>query len=86
MWRVGGDCCEGPREAASEGEDSGKLEAEEEIGVEPNGTEFVIITKDMPELDQSVLVVGRVVEGMDVVEKLTQVKTVQENTSSPYFR
>ena len=64
----------------------GKLEAEEEIGVEPNGTEFVIITKDSPELDQSVLVVGRVVEGMDVVEKLTQVKTVQENTSSPYLR
>ncbi|ONK66263.1 uncharacterized protein A4U43_C06F5900 [Asparagus officinalis] len=65
----------------------GKLEVEEEeVGVEPNGTEFVIVTKDSPELDQSVLVVGRVVEGMEVVEKLTQVKTVQDNTSSPYFR
>lgn len=65
----------------------GKLKVEEEeVGVEPNGTEFVIVTKDSPELDQSVLVVGRVVDGMDVVERISQVKTVQENTSSPYFR
>lgn len=65
----------------------GRLEIdEEEVGVEPNGTEFVIVTGDEPELDSKVLVVGRVVQGMDVVEKITQVKTVQENTSSPYFR
>lgn len=65
----------------------GKLKVEEEeVGVEPNGTEFVIVTRDSPELDQSVLVVGRVVEGMEVVERIAQVKTVQENTSSPYFR
>ncbi|KAL3575086.1 hypothetical protein D5086_023187 [Populus alba] len=30
--------------------------------------------------------VGRVLEGMEVVEKIGQVKTVQENTKSPYFR
>ncbi|KAK1388049.1 PPIase cyclophilin-type domain-containing protein [Heracleum sosnowskyi] len=59
---------------------------EEEIGRDPNGTEFVISTKDSPELDASALVVGRVLEGMEVVEKIGQVKTVQENTSSPYFR
>lgn len=65
----------------------GKLEIDqEEVGVAPNGTEFVISTKDSPELDASTLVVGRVLEGMDVVEKIGQVKTVQENTSSPYFR
>lgn len=65
----------------------GKLVVEEEeVGKDPNGTEFVIVTKDSPELDESVLVIGRVVEGMDVVEKIGKVKTVQENTSSPYFR
>lgn len=59
---------------------------EEEIGKDPNGTEFVISLKDSPELDASTLVIGKVLEGMEVVEKMSQVKTVQENTSSPYFR
>ncbi|KAK4252591.1 hypothetical protein QN277_014570 [Acacia crassicarpa] len=65
----------------------GKLEIDqEEVGVEPNGTEFVIATKDSPELDASTLVIGRVLEGMEVVKRIAQVKTVQENTASPYFR
>ncbi|XP_010265311.1 PREDICTED: peptidyl-prolyl cis-trans isomerase CYP26-2, chloroplastic [Nelumbo nucifera] len=65
----------------------GKLEIdEEEVGTAPNGTEFVIATRDSPELDASSLVVGRVLSGMDVVERIAQVKTVKENTSSPYFR
>ncbi|PIA39621.1 hypothetical protein AQUCO_02600222v1 [Aquilegia coerulea] len=65
----------------------GKLEIdEEEVGTSPNGTEFVISTKDSPELDASSLVVGKVLDGMDVVEKIAQVKTVQENSTSPYFR
>lgn len=65
----------------------GKLEIdEEEVGTAPNGTEFIITMKDSSELDASALVVGRVLEGMEVVEKIGQVKTVQENTSSPYFR
>lgn len=65
----------------------GKLEIDqEEVGSDPNGTEFVIATKDSPELDSSALVIGRVVDGMEVVEKINKVKTVQENTTSPYFR
>lgn len=65
----------------------GKLEIdEEEVGTAPNGTEFVIATKDSPELDAAALVVGSVLEGMEVVERIGQVKTVQENTTSPYFR
>ncbi|KAF7135864.1 hypothetical protein RHSIM_Rhsim08G0138500 [Rhododendron simsii] len=65
----------------------GKLEIEEEeVGTEPNGTEFLIATKDSPELDAAALVVGRVLEGMEVVHRIGQVKTVQENSSSPYFR
>ncbi|KAK9289058.1 hypothetical protein L1049_017529 [Liquidambar formosana] len=65
----------------------GKLEIdEEEVGKDPNGTEFVIATKDSPELDASALVVGKVLGGMEIVDRIGQVKTVQENTSSPYFR
>ncbi|KAK7330214.1 hypothetical protein VNO77_24401 [Canavalia gladiata] len=65
----------------------GKLEIDqEEVGTDPNGTEFVIAIKDSPELDASSLVIGRVVGGMEVVQRIGQVKTVQENTGSPYFR
>lgn len=65
----------------------GKLEIDqEEVRSDPNGTEFVITTKDSPELDTSALVVGRVVEGMEIVQRIGEVKTVQENSSSPYFR
>lgn len=65
----------------------GKLEIDqEEVGTDPNGTEFIIAAKDSPELDGSSLVIGRVIEGMEVIERIGQVKTVQENTSSPYFR
>ncbi|PKA48368.1 hypothetical protein AXF42_Ash020460 [Apostasia shenzhenica] len=39
---------------------------EEENGGGPNGTEFVIATKDSPELDAAAVVVGRVVAGMDL--------------------
>ncbi|CAN6845163.1 unnamed protein product [Brassica oleracea] len=66
---------------------NGKLEVqEEEIAVGPNGTEFVITAVDSPELEESVLVIGEVLEGMGVVEKMREVKTVRDNTSSPYFK
>ncbi|KAK3163687.1 hypothetical protein QOZ80_1AG0006890 [Eleusine coracana subsp. coracana] len=65
----------------------GKLEVEEEqVGVVPNGTEFVITTKEAPELDASAVLVGRVLDGMDVVEKIAAVPTVKDNGGSPYFR
>ena len=65
----------------------GKLEIDqEEVGSDQNGTEFVIAMKASPEMDSSTLVIGRVVDGMEVVEKINKVKTVQENTTSPYFR
>ncbi|KAK6921100.1 Cyclophilin-type peptidyl-prolyl cis-trans isomerase domain [Dillenia turbinata] len=45
---------------------NGKLEIdEEEVGKDPNGTEFAIVMKDSPELDHSNLVVGRVLEGIE---------------------
>ncbi|XP_062206227.1 peptidyl-prolyl cis-trans isomerase CYP26-2, chloroplastic-like [Phragmites australis] len=65
----------------------GKLEVEEEqVGVAPNGTEFVITTKEAPELDASAVLVGRVLDGMDVVDKIAAVPTVKDNAGSPYFR
>uniref|UniRef100_A0ACD5VJ24 Uncharacterized protein n=1 Tax=Avena sativa TaxID=4498 RepID=A0ACD5VJ24_AVESA len=65
----------------------GKLEIQEEqMGVVPNGTEFVIATRDSPELDASALVVGRVVDGMDVVAKIAAVPTVKDNSGSGYFK
>ncbi|XP_044971793.1 peptidyl-prolyl cis-trans isomerase CYP26-2, chloroplastic [Hordeum vulgare subsp. vulgare] len=65
----------------------GRLEIQEEqAGVVPNGTEFVIATRDSPELDASALVVGRVVAGMDVVGRIAAVATVKDNTGSAYFK
>ncbi|CAD6239297.1 unnamed protein product [Miscanthus lutarioriparius] len=65
----------------------GKLEVEEEqVGVVPNGTEFVVTTEAAPELDASAVLVGRVLDGMDVVAKIAAVPTVRDNTGSPYFR
>jgi peptidyl-prolyl cis-trans isomerase B (cyclophilin B) len=65
----------------------GKLKVEEEqVGVVPNGTEFVITTREAPELDASAVLVGRVLDGMDVVEKIAAVPTVKDNAGSPYFR
>lgn len=65
----------------------GKLVVDqEEVGMEPNGTEFTISVKDSPELDDSALVIGTVLEGMQVVDRIAQVKTVKDNTTSPYFR
>ncbi|KAL3692144.1 hypothetical protein R1sor_005795 [Riccia sorocarpa] len=59
---------------------------QEEARPDPNGTEFTIAIADSPELDASNLVVGRVVQGWDVLNQVAQVKVVQENTSSPYFQ
>ncbi|RLN22947.1 peptidyl-prolyl cis-trans isomerase CYP26-2, chloroplastic [Panicum miliaceum] len=65
----------------------GKLEVEEEqVGVAPNGTEFVITTGAALELDASAVLVGRVLDGMDVVAKIAAVPTVRDNAASPYFR
>ncbi|KAF2325511.1 hypothetical protein GH714_029671 [Hevea brasiliensis] len=52
---------------------NGKLEIDKEkVGTDPNGTEFVIATGDSPDLDDSNLVIGRVLEGMEVVERIDE--------------
>lgn len=65
----------------------GKFEViEEEFRPDPNGTQFTISTQDSPQLDASNLVVGKLIDGFDVLKIISGVKVVQENTSSPYFQ
>ena len=59
---------------------------QEEVRPDPNGTQFTICLKDSPELDSGNLVVGRIIDGFDVLKAISSVKVVQENTSSPYFK
>jgi hypothetical protein len=59
---------------------------EEESRPDPNATEFMIVTADSPQLDASNLVVGRVVDGYDVIKKITEVKVVNDNSGSGYFQ
>ena len=58
----------------------------EEVGPPPpNGTAFCITTAAAPTLDGTSLVVGRVVEGMDLVQRIAALPTVPDNTGSPLF-
>ena len=59
---------------------------QEEVRPDPNGTQFTICLKDSPELDSGNLVIGRIIDGFDVLKAISSVKVVQENTSSPYFK
>lgn len=59
---------------------------EEQVRPPPNGTEFMIATADAPELDATNTVVGHVLQGMDVLDRIHSVNVVSENTSSPYFQ
>ena len=60
----------------------------------PNGTGFVVTVSggnsDTPEetaaiLDRTNVVVGTVLEGMDVVNAIAALPTVKDNSSSPFF-
>lgn len=59
---------------------------EEEAKPNPNGTEFVIATKNAEDLGSSSLLIGRVLSGMDVVDRIGNIKAVQDNTKSAYFQ
>mmetsp|Transcript_39097 Transcript_39097/g.99040 ORF Transcript_39097/g.99040 Transcript_39097/m.99040 type:complete len:318 (-) Transcript_39097:587-1540(-) len=58
----------------------------EDPGDAPNGTGFAITTQAAPELDSTNLVVGRVVQGMDIVQTIAALPAVKDNTMSPYFK
>ncbi|GAX79772.1 hypothetical protein CEUSTIGMA_g7212.t1 [Chlamydomonas eustigma] len=59
-----------------------------QAGEAPNGTGFVITRGSAPDLDKTNLVVGRLVEGMDVVEKIASLpysKPRVEWYDGPFF-
>jgi len=51
-----------------------------------NGTGFAITLGACPLLDQTNLVVGEVVEGLDVVQKIAQLPKVKSSSQSPFFK
>ena len=55
-------------------------------GALPNGSGFVITTAAAPALDGTNLVLGRVVQGMDVVQQIAELPTVKANSGSPFLR
>jgi len=52
----------------------------------PNGSQFVITTAPAPELDPCNLVVGRVLEGYELVAELSSLPTTKSNINSPFFK
>ena len=56
------------------------------IGDLPNGAAFSITTKPDRSLDDTNLVVGRVIEGLDIVDALASLPRVKDNSSSPFFK
>ncbi|CAI5481148.1 unnamed protein product [Closterium sp. Yama58-4] len=65
----------------------GKFEmVEEELKPAPNGTEFAVSFTDCPELDSTHLVVGRVLDGFGVLEKVREVPFVRDGTDNGFFK
>jgi peptidyl-prolyl cis-trans isomerase B (cyclophilin B) len=65
----------------------GKLvKVQDALGEVPNGTGFTITTAASPQLDSTNLVVGRVVEGMDLVAEIASLPAVKANTNSAFFQ
>ena len=59
-----------------------------QAGEAPNGTGFVITRGPAPDLDQTNLVIGRVVQGMDVVEQIALLPFSKPRTEwydGPFF-
>ena len=52
----------------------------------PNGTAFAITLRPAPELEATNVVVGRVVDGWDVLEAISKLPTVKDNSNSPFFQ
>jgi len=51
----------------------------------PNGTAFVITLRPAPELDATNVIVGKIIGGEEVLNEISQLPTVKDNTNSPFF-
>ena len=51
-----------------------------------NGTGFTITLKPTPLLDKTNLIVGEVIEGLEVVKQISALPKVKSSISSPFFR
>ena len=58
----------------------------EVLGELPNGSGFAITTGPAPQLDATNLIVGRVISGQDVVDRLALLPRVKNNSGSPFFQ
>lgn len=58
----------------------------ETFGEQPNGSAWTITTKPDPSLDNTNIIVGRVVEGQELVDALAALPRVKSNKNSPFFK
>lgn len=66
---------------------NGKLTTvKEQLGTTSNGTGFNITLQAAPELDATSLAIGQVVEGMPLVQQISQLPAVRSQSSSPFFK
>lgn len=62
------------------------LTVTEVLGELPNGSGFAITTGPAPQLDATNLIVGQVISGQDIVDRLALLPRVKNNSGSPFFQ
>ncbi|PNW85174.1 hypothetical protein CHLRE_03g174750v5 [Chlamydomonas reinhardtii] len=58
----------------------------EQAGEAPNGTQFAITTAPSPDLDGTNLIIGRVVEGGELLERIAKLPVNRPRNDNPYFQ
>ncbi|KAG2483444.1 hypothetical protein HYH03_017698 [Edaphochlamys debaryana] len=58
----------------------------EVAGEAPNGTQFCITTAPSPELDATNLIIGQVVEGAELLDRISKLPVNKPRDSNPYFQ
>ncbi|KAG2442733.1 hypothetical protein HXX76_002815 [Chlamydomonas incerta] len=58
----------------------------EQAGEAPNGTQFAITTAPSPDLDATNLIIGRLVEGGELLERISKLPVNRPRNDNPYFQ